>query len=163
MSQKRSHLLVYLFTNFSKSVDLSLKLQQKFEDRYTVALTLLPDAPSWLISTGARPMYLGLDLRGGVHFLMEVDMDGNVIWQYQYESGIGSAWIARAQKYSPDYLMNLTLGDLNSDGILNILDIVILANLILSGDDSNPAGDLNQDGTQNILDIVSLVNLILTS
>ena len=32
MSQKRSHLLVYLFTNFSKSVDLSLKLQQKFED-----------------------------------------------------------------------------------------------------------------------------------
>ena len=50
---------------------------------------------------------------------------------------------------------------MNSDGDLNVLDIVLLTNLILSGDDSNPAGDLNQDGNQNILDIVSLVNLIL--
>ena len=93
--------------------------------------------------------------------IVEVDMDGNEVWIYQHESGIGSTWIARAQKYSPDYLMDLTLGDLNGDGALNILDVVILANLILSGDDSNPAGDLNQDGTYNILDIVILVNLIL--
>ena len=50
---------------------------------------------------------------------------------------------------------------MNSDGFLNVLDIVILANLILSGDNSNPAGDLNQDSIQNILDIVSLINLIL--
>jgi hypothetical protein len=50
---------------------------------------------------------------------------------------------------------------MNSDGALNVLDVVILANLILSGDDSNPSGDLNQDGTYNILDIVILVNLIL--
>ncbi|SVD02058.1 uncharacterized protein METZ01_LOCUS354912, partial [marine metagenome] len=49
-------------------------LQKELGTRYTVALTLLPDAPTWLISAGARPMYLGLDLRGGVHFLMEVDM-----------------------------------------------------------------------------------------
>jgi preprotein translocase subunit SecD len=49
-------------------------LQKELGTRYTVALTLLPDAPTWLISVGARPMYLGLDLRGGVHFLMEVDM-----------------------------------------------------------------------------------------
>jgi hypothetical protein len=95
--------------------------------------------------------------------ILEVDMDGNMLWEYEHESGIGSTWIARAQKYSIDYLMDLTLGDMNSDGILNILDIVILANLILSGDDSNPSGDLNQDGIQNILDIVILVNLILSS
>ena len=49
-------------------------LQQELGTQYTVALTLLPDAPAWLTSVGARPMYLGLDLRGGVHFLMEVDM-----------------------------------------------------------------------------------------
>jgi len=41
------------------------------------------------------------------------------------------------------------------------LDIVILANLILAEDSSNPAGDLNNDGLQNILDIVLLINLIL--
>ena len=95
--------------------------------------------------------------------IIEVNMDGNIVWEYQYESEFGSSWIARAQKYSLDYLMDLTLGDLNGDGILNILDIVVLANLILSGDDSNPAGDLNQDGTYNILDIVILVNLILST
>ena len=42
---------------------------------YSVALNLAPTTPSWLAGFGAEPMYLGLDLRGGVHFLMEVDMD----------------------------------------------------------------------------------------
>jgi hypothetical protein len=56
---------------------------------------------------------------------------------------------------------SISLGDMNGDGTLNVLDIVILANLILSGDASNPAGDLNQDGSLNILDIVNLVNMIL--
>ena len=56
---------------------------------------------------------------------------------------------------------SISLGDMNGDGALNVLDVVILANLILAGNDSNPAGDLNQDGSLNILDIVSLVNLIL--
>lgn len=41
---------------------------------YTVALNLLPQTPAWLQSIGAKPMYLGLDLRGGVHFLLQVDM-----------------------------------------------------------------------------------------
>jgi preprotein translocase subunit SecD len=41
---------------------------------YVVALNELPGAPSWLISMGALPMYLGLDLKGGVHFLLQVDM-----------------------------------------------------------------------------------------
>jgi len=41
---------------------------------YTVALNLAPATPEWLQSFGALPMYLGLDLRGGVHFLLEVDM-----------------------------------------------------------------------------------------
>src|SRR5690606_23288315 len=43
---------------------------------YTVALNLLSASPSWLTAIGANPMYLGLDLRGGVHFLLEVDMQG---------------------------------------------------------------------------------------
>ncbi len=42
---------------------------------YTVALNLAPATPEWLQSLNAQPMYLGLDLRGGVHFLMEVDME----------------------------------------------------------------------------------------
>jgi preprotein translocase subunit SecD len=41
---------------------------------YTIALNLAPATPAWLEKANALPMYLGLDLRGGVHFLMEVDM-----------------------------------------------------------------------------------------
>ncbi len=45
---------------------------------YIVALNLLPATPNWLTSINALPMYLGLDLRGGVHFLLEVDMPGAI-------------------------------------------------------------------------------------
>ena len=44
------------------------------EARYIVALNLVSRSPQWLSRFGAKPMFLGLDLRGGVHFLMEVDM-----------------------------------------------------------------------------------------
>ena len=44
------------------------------DSRYAVALNLAPATPEWLTALNALPMYLGLDLRGGVHFLMEVDM-----------------------------------------------------------------------------------------
>jgi preprotein translocase subunit SecD len=44
------------------------------EERYVVALNQAPAMPEWLRSIGGRPMYMGLDLRGGVHFLMQVDM-----------------------------------------------------------------------------------------
>ena len=44
------------------------------DPRYIVALNLVSRSPEWMASLRARPMYLGLDLRGGVHFLMQVDM-----------------------------------------------------------------------------------------
>ena len=49
-------------------------IQAKLGDNYIVALNLLSSSPAWLTSIGALPMYLGLDLRGGVHFLLQVDM-----------------------------------------------------------------------------------------
>ena len=48
---------------------------QKLGPGFHTALALAPAAPAWLRALGARPMYLGLDLRGGVHFLLRVDMD----------------------------------------------------------------------------------------
>ncbi len=58
-----------------KAADL---LRDKMGDDYNVALNLAPTTPTWLRSLGAEAMYLGLDLRGGVHFLLEVDMDAAV-------------------------------------------------------------------------------------
>jgi preprotein translocase subunit SecD len=55
----------------------NIELFQKNRE-YTIALNLAPATPEWLQSLNANPMYLGLDLRGGVHFLMEVDMDAAI-------------------------------------------------------------------------------------
>lgn len=49
-------------------------LDKKYKDEFVVAMNLAPDTPAWLEAINAAPMKLGLDLRGGVHFLMEVDM-----------------------------------------------------------------------------------------
>jgi preprotein translocase subunit SecD len=51
-------------------------LQKALGEDYVVALNLLSRNPQWLQAIGALPMYLGLDLRGGVHFLLQVDMKG---------------------------------------------------------------------------------------
>jgi preprotein translocase subunit SecD len=53
-------------------------LQESLGSQYTIALTLVPSSPAWMNTIGAAPMYLGLDLRGGVHFLMEVDLDSAI-------------------------------------------------------------------------------------
>ena len=60
--------------------DIQIKAKDLLEStlgkEYIVALNLLPNSPQWLTNLGALPMYLGLDLRGGVHFMLEVDMEG---------------------------------------------------------------------------------------
>ena len=62
-----------------KDNDLRLRMKEKLVgelgDNYIVALNLAAATPEWLKSIGAKPLKLGLDLRGGLHFLMEVDMD----------------------------------------------------------------------------------------
>ncbi len=68
-----------------KDTDTQLKAKDVLEKtfnpdlsdpQYVVALNLLSASPSWLTAMHALPMYLGLDLRGGVHFLLQVDMKG---------------------------------------------------------------------------------------
>ncbi|ODT78951.1 MAG: protein-export membrane protein SecD [Nitrosomonadales bacterium SCN 54-20] len=64
------------FTDTDTQIRARDALQSLLGNGYMVALNLLPNSPQWLTSVGALPMYLGLDLRGGVHFLLEVDMKG---------------------------------------------------------------------------------------
>ena len=68
-----------------KDTDTQLKAKDAIErafnpdssdPQYVIALNLLTASPQWLTSLNALPMYLGLDLRGGVHFLLQVDMPG---------------------------------------------------------------------------------------
>lgn len=62
------------------SIDEQQEVQEKLEkqlpsDAYTLSKNLAPATPKWLSQFGADPMYLGLDLRGGIHFLLQVDME----------------------------------------------------------------------------------------
>ena len=70
-----------LFFRFDSEVD-QLKAKKIAETEmgndYAVALNLAPATPQWLLNMNAEPMYLGLDLRGGVYFLMQVDMEAAV-------------------------------------------------------------------------------------
>lgn len=70
--------LIVRFSNTEDQLRAQDLLASSLNDDYVVALNLLSAAPDWYKAVNALPMYLGLDLRGGVHFLMEVDMDAAV-------------------------------------------------------------------------------------
>jgi preprotein translocase subunit SecD len=74
---KEDHILAR-FNNTDDQMKAADLLRDKMGSDYTVALNLAPTTPAWLRSLGAEAMYLGLDLRGGVHFLLEVDMNAAV-------------------------------------------------------------------------------------
>jgi preprotein translocase subunit SecD len=62
------------FSNPEQQLKAKDRLIENLGKDYTIALNLLSQTPDWLLAIGAKPMYLGLDLRGGVHFLLQVDM-----------------------------------------------------------------------------------------
>jgi preprotein translocase subunit SecD len=70
--------LLIRFNNTEDQLTAADLFKDALRDEYIVALNLAPSTPAWLQAINALPMYLGLDLRGGVHFLMEVDMDAAV-------------------------------------------------------------------------------------
>ena len=66
--------LLVRFENTEAQLIAAGALKESLDKQYLIALNLAPATPDWLRALSASPMYLGLDLRGGVHFLMEVDM-----------------------------------------------------------------------------------------
>ena len=71
----RDNKIVLKFQNIDQQLESKTVLQNKLLDRVIVALNLEPTTPDWLKDLGGRPLKLGLDLSGGVHFLLEVDID----------------------------------------------------------------------------------------
>jgi len=68
-------ILVIRFNNVESQLKANDLLRESLGDAYSVAQNIITASPEWLLNIRALPMYLGLDLRGGLHFLMEVDMD----------------------------------------------------------------------------------------
>ena len=93
--------------------------------------------------------------------IIEIDENGSLQWEY-----LGSFITFRASKYPYTYFNSMVqIGDINEDGLLNILDIVILVNCVLQigygYECYDELGDTNLDGVINILDVVILINIIL--
>ena len=72
------HSLKVRFKNTDDQIKARDVIQHAVSDNYTVALNLLASTPAWLVKLHANPMFLGLDLRGGVHFMLQVDMKAAV-------------------------------------------------------------------------------------
>jgi preprotein translocase subunit SecD len=67
--------LRFLVANTDTQIKARDVIQKNVGPNYVVALNLVPNSPHWMQAIGSKPMYLGLDLRGGVHFLLQVDMN----------------------------------------------------------------------------------------
>ncbi|MFN2308857.1 MAG: protein translocase subunit SecD [Gammaproteobacteria bacterium] len=70
--------LLVRFNDTDTQLQAADRVETALGERFVVALNLASAEPAWLSALRAKPMFLGLDLRGGVHFLMEVDMDAAV-------------------------------------------------------------------------------------
>ena len=75
--------LTVVFKNTDEQLKAKDVLQKNLGSDFTVALNLQSSMPNWLKNIGAKPMKLGLDLKGGVHFLLDVDMQ--TVIKHQYE------------------------------------------------------------------------------
>ncbi|MFC1797045.1 protein translocase subunit SecD [Pseudomonadota bacterium] len=73
--EQQGNRLLYRFNSTEDQLRAADVLKEALGEQYVVALNLAHSTPGWLRSIGGKPMTLGLDLQGGVHFLMQVDMD----------------------------------------------------------------------------------------
>ena len=143
-------------------------------------------APSIYIQSGVLPIITYSDIEGGWADEGNIDSDplftdpiidnqnttdytlmenspcidaGIVTGDMEY---CGSAPDMGAFEYITEDCEESTLsGDLNSDGLINVLDVVVLVNIVLGYGEPVDAGDLNGDGVLNVLDVVILVDMIL--
>ena len=112
-------------------------------------LTLHADDPdsqiSWYYSNNAT-------------FTYTTTNDQGENWEAAAPGNCGSLSVWAEYIYEPE--VDEMIGDINADGAVNILDVVLLANAVLTGNYLSE-GDINGDGENNVLDIVGLVNIIL--
>ena len=92
--------------------------------------------------------------------LVILDADGVLLGRITLNSGVNTTAKTYIRNILAENYQQSVPGDVNQDSIINVQDIILIVNMILS---SNPdsSGDVNQDGVINILDVVQVVNIIL--
>lgn len=86
--QLENHSILVRFASTDDQLKAKEAIQLALGDDYLVALNLAPSTPAWLKAINAMPMKLGLDLRGGVHLLLQVDVDS--VLKQRIEGDLGS-------------------------------------------------------------------------
>lgn len=76
--ERTPNAILLRFSDTEAQLKAQETIKQTLGENFTVALNLAPSTPQWLRALNASPMFLGLDLRGGIYFLMEVDVDAAV-------------------------------------------------------------------------------------
>ena len=166
-------IFIVLILPLYAGVDYSSEIQPIFNSRCTNCHSG-SDAEEDLSLTSYNNVMNGGD-SGDV--IIPFDHANSLLWQYvnsgfmpPYGSGndilttgqinLIAQWINEGALPESNELM---LGDVNDDGVVNVLDVVLLVNSILNGDSANdyPQADLNEDGLLNVLDVVLIVNIIL--
>jgi hypothetical protein len=135
--------LVWSFSHPEEYVGLSMGSVQRLENENTLI--------NWgnIANSGA--------------IITEVNMDKDILMEIQFPQGFN---IYKVRKFDWQFNIDLTIGDLNLDNDINVMDILIMLNLILNSEgpikiQSLYEGDINIDGEINIVDVLSVVNLIL--
>ena len=135
-----------------------------------------PDNPVWFHAGGFHTQMQGGAFRqpnGNTlvtdcddAYMFEVTQDHQVVWSHDY--GGGQTFIARAQKYTLNYLAGdfpeYTVGDVNFDQVLDVMDILMVADMASGfGYSPTPPADYNGDGSVNITDVVLLLQYVLNN
>ncbi len=136
-------------------------LESRFGNGYSVALNLISASPAWLSAIGAKPMYLGLDLRGGVHFLLQVDMQaalGKAIQRNTSDirSQLRDQKIHYSDITSTSQEIILHFSDAATRGLANTLITKNFPDLLLTEQDNNGdfilQADLRADALKHLQD-----------
>ena len=90
-----------------------------------------------------------------------LDYEENLIGYITLNSGLNNSAKNYIRGILEEHYQQSLTGDINEDSVLNIQDIILLVNIILTGELGSDAADMNADGAVNILDVIELVNLIL--
>ena len=141
-------------------------LQMSFNSNYAHdnLTTYISKAPSWTGINEVGNFELTGELNEGTSSIINIIAQND-----QLPEGIYNAYlnISSNASQSESFLIELIssttslTGDLNDDGVNNVLDVILMVNIVLGLEPFNSSADMNNDGSVNVLDVVVLVNIIL--
>ena len=126
--------------------------------------TIISQAPGWLGLNNINNFQLSGELNQNNSTIINIIAENNQLPDGVYDAYLNiNSNASDSQSYLVELISssNNLLGDLNDDGTLNVLDVIVMVNIALELDEPSNISDMNGDGLTNILDVIILVNQIL--